>query len=670
MTSKLHKIFNYINLINPINYNKHRIESKQLDKIQHELKCYLELFNASNPQSYFLYDNKNPNGNSAFLKPKCQSLNVAIDMTCISREIELIVNQIRCNYRKANHLEDRLLELSKSGYAKLVLSLIENNQIVFVGFKPYTFSMPFDWDVDPFESRTWCCNLHQFKVIKSLLAYDLENRCLKGLELCERLIISWVEKHLFTERVEPVWHDHSTALRARNLFLLLIYYLKNYQLLQGRKEICVNSFIVFLVKMFQWHISVLQTNDFYSKGTNHGLDQSLALFELSAFLDFYIENQQYNRLAASRIAFEISKAFTKDGGHSENSPGYLNFGLKQINDALKLNDELPESTKIPINKKLLDKATIALTYLTKPNQKLPLIGDTVDFRVSDVFTNRLKPTETIYQNFIYSRSKGIEGIPPTNIDLFLEDSGYAIFRDKWYSKENFINTTHLVLKSGFLSKYHRHDDDTSLVLFGHGEDWLIDSGLYIYEEANPIRKYMRSSDAHNLSTPCDIKPTRNIKKVKSRLKVLSNSESKSCVRASTNMFPKFYTERVVEHEKSTNTFKVIDSSFPVKLRSRLRINKRINDKLPTYVTRFHIPKDKKVEIFKNHIKITGRTKNLIINVDSADEYIVNKCTAQIDPMMMGWSSVKGGIIEECNVLELNFFSQILSVSYNLTFNEK
>jgi hypothetical protein len=76
-------------------------------------------------------------------------------------------------------------------------------------------------------------------------------------------------------------------------------------------------------------------------------------------------------------------------------------------------------------------------------------------------------------------------------------SGYAIFRDAWHDAGDFAETVYLSFKCGFLSNYHRHDDDLSLVLFAFGEEWLIDSGLFGYEENHPIRRYMRSPEAHN-----------------------------------------------------------------------------------------------------------------------------------------------------------------------------
>src|SRR5690606_34093799 len=74
-------------------------------------------------------------------------------------------------------------------------------------------------------------------------------------------------------------------------------------------------------------------------------------------------------------------------------------------------------------------------------------------------------------------------------------SGYAIYRSSWGPG---ANQTHVIMKSGFLSKYHRQDDDLNILIYAYGEDWLIDSGLYNHNQKDPIRIYMRSIKAHNV----------------------------------------------------------------------------------------------------------------------------------------------------------------------------
>src|SRR5678810_1461646 len=96
-----------------------------------------------------------------------------------------------------------------------------------------------------------------------------------------------------------------------------------------------------------------------------------------------------------------------------------------------------------------------------------------------------------FSNLVYSLTAGARGVQPTQTDRVFKKSGYAIFRDEWKQGDSFKQTVYLALKAGFLSANHRHQDDLSILLYGYGEDWLIDSGLYRYQENDPIRLYVK-----------------------------------------------------------------------------------------------------------------------------------------------------------------------------------
>lgn len=338
-------------------------------------------------------------------------------------------------------------------------------------------------------------------------------------------------------------------------------------------------------------------------------------------------------------------------------------------DALSIRSNTTEAAEIPIDSEVLELAARALTYFTKPNGRLPQIGDTVDFKVNDIFNSDAKPSKYIYEQFKYAITQGKRGEKPNNIDLILESSGYAILRDKWYEHDNFLNGTHLVLKSGFLSNYHRQDDDTSFVLYAYGEDWLIDSGLYKYEEKDPYRIYMRSSDAHNLSVPYGIKASRSSLKVSSKLKILEKTDDKVSVKSKTSMFRGFSLNRIIEHNKNSNTFLLSDSIKPLLPNAIKLINKKIENKVATFATRFHVPKDKTVKIEGSVINIIGKSKQLSITVKSDEDYRVIQHIGKTEPRIMGWSSDKTGVLDKARVIELRYFKNKLDVSYDLKFKE-
>lgn len=84
-----------------------------------------------------------------------------------------------------------------------------------------------------------------------------------------------------------------------------------------------------------------------------------------------------------------------------------------------------------------------------------------------------------------------------------------------------------MLKCGYLAYGHRHNDDGHILLYGLGEDWLIDSGMYGYKY-DQIRDYITSPSAHNLSFPYETKGSppsdkKRINSLNTRLKKYENN---------------------------------------------------------------------------------------------------------------------------------------------------
>src|SRR5690606_39858716 len=59
--------------------------------------------------------------------------------------------------------------------------------------------------------------------------------------------------------------------------------------------------------------------------------------------------------------------------------------------------------------------------------------------------------------------------PPSTVAAFPE-AGYLVVRDQWKPPQVPGREFHMVLKCGFRSHYHRHDDDFNIVLACR-EDW-------------------------------------------------------------------------------------------------------------------------------------------------------------------------------------------------------
>ncbi|MCK7580981.1 MAG: hypothetical protein MZV65_38785 [Chromatiales bacterium] len=90
-----------------------------------------------------------------------------------------------------------------------------------IWFTPRFGSVPFgpdieiNWDLDPFDNRSWVWLFHQLDFIKDLLNYDKENSLIAGLSFSFNVIKNWWNHNKdmpFTSDI--VWHDHGSALRV------------------------------------------------------------------------------------------------------------------------------------------------------------------------------------------------------------------------------------------------------------------------------------------------------------------------------------------------------------------------------------------------------------------------------------------------------------------------
>jgi hypothetical protein len=95
-------------------------------------------------------------------------------------------------------------------------------------------------------------------------------------------------------------------------------------------------------------------------------------------------------------------------------------------------------------------------------------------------------------------SGGRRGSAPTQLAALYPTSGWAILRDRWPAAPHADDAVHVVFKASSLSIYHFHDDILTFTLYGLGEPWVVDSGLYKYAYDDPLRKYATSRIAHNV----------------------------------------------------------------------------------------------------------------------------------------------------------------------------
>ncbi|MEK6266784.1 MAG: heparinase II/III family protein [Clostridium sp.] len=477
--------------------------------------------------------------------------------------------------------------------------LFEDNKLKLTSFAPVEWE---EWEADPFNNRSWQWALHWFDFSKYLLAFHHETNNDEVLGKLKELINSWIDRYLYNGNTdfEFIWHDHATALRAEQI-LLLLHYLRKY----NPSWITINfNFVSRLFETLDILAKKLEQEDFYSKHTNHGLEQVRVLMLLGLILD----NKAWVDTSILRLNDELDFSFTSEGVHKENSPGYHQFVFKMF---LSIIEEFPSYVLKDLGPKFNDIASKALRYITyilRPDNNLPIIGDTELKPTSDAYRNFFSGTVE-YENFIYSLTQGKRGTVPLRSNIVYPKSGYAIFRSTWGSKQDFTDTMHLIFKAGCLSQYHHQQDENNFVLYAFGEDWIIDSGLYNYINKDPIRHYARRRQAHNIpiiSNTSYVHTDFNHRINNWSIYDYSEDQYNPYVSAENTVLQNIRHSRKIEIDSLKLEVKVEDSIVCLDNEER------------TAIFLLHIPIDKNIEVFDNIIKISSSKSSNVINLSLSE----------------------------------------------------
>lgn len=364
------------------------------------------------------------------------------------------------------HISTTINTTSQESYKKLK-KLFLDQTIELKSFEDTVLDITnFNWSSIN-RDRNWWWQAHALPFLNWYIdSYSLQNKeeRTKYFSLCIAAIDNWNVK--IKKYESPLaWHDHGTAFRIRNIVNWITFCY-----MQGIEVISLSDNIN-LSKLIIEHIEWLLDSKNYSQYTNHGFDQAMILLTVSIMFDTdELEIQRF--VSRQRLEEEIKFAFTDEGVHKENSPGYQKFmlgRLKQLRSLKSLGEQIISN----LAESYIEKAEEFLKAITLPDGYLPMIGDTKGFEVGilDNSTN-----EENHKIFDYSKS------------------GYFIV------KGNSANIGHyyLLMKNCHDSNYHRHDDDLMLYLWCNGETILGDGGLYSHDESSKIRKFIRSNLAHSV----------------------------------------------------------------------------------------------------------------------------------------------------------------------------
>jgi hypothetical protein len=458
-------------------------------------------------------------------------------------------------------------------------------------------SSPINWGMAKADQANLDWQLHSLCMLSDLAHAGLATKDNWYFDAIIDYITQWTEKNFSTFPPSPFsWDDHSTAMRLTNLYHVFLLFVKH--------DIDNIVFIRKLIKIIASHQVVLSCEDFYEKGTNHGLDQVITLYKSCIVLDFLSQSILYKKISLERLAYELQKSFASDGVHIENSPAYHAGVLGSSISINNLVKSLEGGRKILQNEEaLFNSALNYLAYIVRPDGCYPPLGDSIAKMANNSF--QILNKSLAYNAFLYTISKGKSGVDATAWHKVFPQSGYFIFRGN-PNLFTYINRPHIVFKCGFLSRYHRHDDDNHLLIFAFGEEWLTDGGLYKHDHVDAQRKHLRSHFAHNVMAPYRVKASREISdQLVSGITHYSEKNKAAFVEGVTNIFRGYTYTRQVSY----------DGEFNFLLVDKIQSDKAKQQEYHQY---WQIPFDKEVEIIDKKIIIKSNNSDyvLILAIDS------------------------------------------------------
>lgn len=424
------------------------------------------------------------------------------------------------------------------------------------------------WSCGPCEIRNWNWLVHSFMPLDPLIATG-------EAELVNALVASWEARHRHRRIGEEFpWHDHATALRLDRLSRMAV------SLPNSRH-----------VDLAARHADLLLEEEFYSRHTNHGFDQAVALVLASYVFGEHSNAPRWREVGMARLADETRFAFTDEGVHVENSPGYHRGMIYNMLRARAVLHLVREKSQSDLDT-LYDKALVFAAWMTRPDRLIVYLGDTATYR-SDA-PEELSDLPN-YAMMEWASSGGRRGVAPREVAAVFPRSGYAVYRSRWDPWDGHV---HIVLKNGLISSYHRQDDDLNVLVHGFGEDWLIDSGLYSHNETDPVRIYMRSPSAHNVPLLKGLPTRRTVAEENEPfITEVADPSARLSVVASTRMY---------KGARVTRRLSVFDAD-----RFDLRDTIEAPAEIPRYWL-FHTPRDKRITVSPGAARIRGKTMSLLI----------------------------------------------------------
>ena len=146
----------------------------------------------------------------------------------------------------------------------------------------------FDWCEGP-DNRSWWGEMQRLPFlswyVSSRALFD-EDKKRRSIIFTKKALLNWIDKasalkwtnKVSVNKKSPLaWHDHSSALRLRDI----INWLSSIAIEETDTDLINDAEAIKIIDSISRHVEFLLDEKFYTRHTNHGFDQALVLYTSS-----------------------------------------------------------------------------------------------------------------------------------------------------------------------------------------------------------------------------------------------------------------------------------------------------------------------------------------------------------------------------------------------------
>lgn len=352
-------------------------------------------------------------------------------------------------------------------------------------FGPVAWSIPIDWSRAD-DGLTYLAELHSWRFLNDLLVAHEKTGEAKYFNAMEEAILDWIEANPFDAPAHArAWHEGAISKRV----LILLNMLNHYRTRDEPSRVSRATLLALLIQ----HAVYLEWGEHYRAAGNHGIRQDIGQIALALGLPEAAQAEAWDEEARDRLRrLQFEQGFSREGVWKEHSPGYHYYVVRLLDDLITLLEA--NDRDVSFLNHDLERFQSYIAHVLTPAGQFPPVGDTDE---RPPFNIRALDGPVVQ----YAVSGGERGTPPAALDGFFPDAGEAVLRETWGDDERPMRESlYLHFRSAFHRGFgHRHHDDLSFLLFGHGRWWILEAGKWAYD-AGPTRTFIESGSAHNTWT--------------------------------------------------------------------------------------------------------------------------------------------------------------------------